>query len=169
MSVSTLRPVDLRSAFRSAAASAWVVTGHSPSGPVGFTAISIISVSVDPPVVSFNVAKTSSSLATISRTRRAALHLLADEQAYVARRFASDRSQRFVEDGTWSLDGDGLPRIHDVATRITAEVIDLVDVGDSFIVVARVETADTTDRDPLVHHAGGYHPLTALTTTTNGA
>lgn len=164
-----LEPLDLRDVFRGAAASTWVVTGSSTTGHVGFTAISIVSVSVDPPLVSFNVSKTSSSLATISRTRRAALHLLSDEQDSLAKRFATDRNRRFIEDGTWSVDEHGLPRIHDVATHLVTEIVDLVDVGDSFIAVTRVDTADITARQPLVHHDGGYHPLTGLTTTPDGA
>lgn len=167
--VDVLAPLDLRDVFRGAAASTWVVTGSSSAGHVGFTAISIVSVSVDPPLVSFNISKTSSSLATISRTRRAALHLLSDEQHSVASRFAGNRNRRFVEDGTWSVDDGGLPLIHGGAARLVTEIVDLVDVGDSFIAVARVDTADITGRPPLVHHAGGYHPLTALTTTPNGA
>lgn len=168
MPVSTLDPVDLRSAFRSAATSAWVITGHSPDGPVGFTAISVVSVSTDPPMVSFNLAKSSSSLATISRSRRAALHLLSDEQAWVATRFAGDRDERFIDDGSWSWAGDGLPRIDGVTTRLLTEVVDLVDAGDSYIAVTRVDSIDATDRNPLVHHAGGFHPLTAPATS-NGA
>lgn len=164
-----LEPLDLRDAFRGAAASTWVVTGSSTAGHVGFTAISIVSVSVDPPLVSFNISKTSSSLAPISRSRTAALHLLSDEQRSVASRFASDRDRRFIDDGTWSLDGGGLPQVHGVAARLVTHLVDLVDVGDSFIAVARVDTADITDRRPLVHHAGGYYPLTTLTTTPNGA
>ncbi len=166
MSLSTLAPVDLRAAFRSATSSVWVVTGSSPDGPVGFTAISITSVSIDPPMVSFNIAKASSSLATIRRSRRAALHLLSDEQGSLARRFARDRSLRFVDDGVWSAEDGGLPRLHDVATRLVADVLDLVDAGDSFVAVARVTSAETSDRRPLTHHAGGYHPST---TSTNGA
>lgn len=169
MSLSTLTPIDLRGAFRAAASSAWVVTGHSPDGPVGFTAISITSVSVDPPMVSFNVSKSSSSLVTISRSRRAALHLLSDEQEPVARRFSGNRSQRFADDGTWSLDEGGLPRIHDVVTRLTVDVVDLVDAGDSFVTIARVESADASDRNPLVHHAGGYRPVPTPTASPNGA
>lgn len=164
-SLHVLAAPDLRDAFRAAAASTWVVTGGSPAGPVGFTAISITSVSVDPPLVSFNISKTSSSLATISRARRAALHLLADEQAVVARRFAADRSRRFVDDGAWSFDEHGLPRIHDVAARLVTEIVDLVDVGDNYIAIGRVDSSDTIDRRPLVHHAGDYFPLSPQNTT----
>lgn len=164
MTLLTTAPVDLRAAFRRAASSAWVVTGRSSDGgPVGFTAISIVSVSVEPPLVTFNISKTSSSLATISRSRRAALHLLSDEQSALATRFARDRSLRFVDDGSWSYGADGLPELHDVVTRLSTEVVDLVEAGDSYIAVARVEEMDGNDLDPLVHHHGGYHRFSSTT------
>ena len=163
MSVTTLhvRPADLRSAFRRAATSTWVVTGARAPGldPVGFTAISVISVSLDPPLVSFNIAKTSSSLLTLGRTRRAALHLLADDQGHLATRFSSDRSRRFAEDGTWGWAG-GLPELRGAAVRLVTSVVDLVDAGDSYLAVARVERAsDGGTADPLIHHAGRFVPL----------
>lgn len=156
-------PVDLRTAFRPAAASTWVITGHGPRGPVGFTAISVVSVSLHPALLSFNISKNSSSLVTLAHTTRAALHLLAADQQHLADRFARDRTQRFVDDGAWSYDDHGLPEVHAVVARATTRLIDLVDAGDSFVALARVEHLTTaTDRRPLLHHAGAYHPLTAL-------
>ncbi len=153
--------VDLRGAFRAAAASTWVVTGSGHRGPVGFTAISVISVSVAPPIVSFNISKNSSSLVTLAQTQRAALHLLGADQTSLADRFARDRSQRFVHDAAWGYDDHGLPEIRGVASRLITRIEDLVDAGDSFIAVARVEHTTAHGRHPLVHHAGGYHSLDA--------
>lgn len=152
--------VDLRGSFARAAASAWVVTGSGARGPVGFTAISVASVSLAPPLVSFNVAKTSGSLVTIAQTQRAALHLLGEDQQHLADRFARDRSKRFVDDGAWSFDDHGLPAVHGVTARLITRIHDLVDAGDSFVAIARVEHAITSTGRPLVHHAGRYTPLT---------
>ncbi|AXH96735.1 flavin reductase family protein [Ornithinimicrobium avium] len=163
MSSATLHvaPPDLRSAFRHAATSTWVVTGARAPGidPTGFTAISIASVSLAPPLVSFNIGKDSSSLVTLGRTRRAALHLLGRDQAHVATRFAADRSRRFAEDGTWGWTG-GLPDVHGCAVRLTTTLVDLVEAGDSFLALARVERATTrAAAAPLVHHQGSFGPL----------
>ena len=161
MSVTALHPPppDLRSLFRRATASAWVITSAADDGaePVGFTAISVVSVSLDPPLVSFNVAKTSSSLVTLARRRRAALHLLASHQDHLAARFAADRTRRFVQDGAWSWH-DGLPRLHDVNVRLTTTLTDLVDAGDSFVAIARVHgTSAAHPAEPtLLHHAGRF-------------
>lgn len=156
--------LDLRTAFGQAAASTWVVTGSGERGPVGFTAISIISVSLTPPLVSFNISKNSSSLVTLAHTGRAALHLLGEGQEALAQRFARDRSKRFVDDDVWAYDDHGLPRLRDVPVRLITRVQDLVDAGDSFVTIARVEHATTAPGRPLLHHAGAYAPLTTPTT-----
>lgn len=151
--------IDLRGTFARAAASTWVVTGSGSRGPVGFTAISVASVSLSPPLVSFNVAKTSSSLVTIAQTQRAALHLLGPDQQHLADRFARDRAKRFVDDGAWAYDDHGLPVVHDTTARLITRIHDLVDAGDSFVAIARVEHALTSAGTPLLHHAGRYAPL----------
>lgn len=162
-------PVDLRGAFRPAAASAWVVTATGPAGPVGFTAISVVSVSLEPPLVSFNVSRRSSSLSTIAGTRRVAIHLLARHQRPLATRFAGDRTRRFVDDGTWRTDADGLPELCDVTARVVATVTQLHDAGDSLLALAQVEHTLTRPYDPLVHHRGSFTPLTPSPGTTDGA
>lgn len=151
--------LDLRATFGRAASSTWVVTGSGERGPVGFTAISIISVSLAPPLVSFNISKNSSSLVTIAQTGRAALHLLGAGQEALAQRFARDRTKRFVDDGAWGYDDHGLPRLRDVRARLITRVQDLVDAGDSFVTIARVEHATASPGQPLLHHAGAYTPL----------
>lgn len=160
---------DLRAAFGQAASSTWVVTGSGERGPVGFTAISVVSVSLTPPLVTFNISKSSSSLVTLAHSGRAALHLLAGDQRAVADRFARDRATRFVDDGAWHVDDHGLPAVHGVATRLITRIQDLVDAGDSFVALARVEHATTSPQQPLLHHAGGYTPLRPTTTPTNGS
>lgn len=159
-----LPAVDLRSTFRRVATSTWVVTTTDGSAPVGFTAISVASVSVDPPLVSFNVSRTSSSLAAIEHSRRAALHLLAADQADLARRFAGDRAERFSDPASWSWDEHGLPELPGTAARLVTDITDLVDAGDSLLAIAQVRGATHPDTDPLhatalIHHAGRFTPL----------
>lgn len=161
MTVTALHPPppDLRSLFRRATASAWVITSAAEDrvGPVGFTAISVVSVSLEPPLVSFNIAKSSSSLVTLGRSRRAALHLLGDDQCDLAARFAGDRTRRFVDDGRWEWQ-DGLPSLRDVTARLVTTVTDLVDAGDSYVAIARVRrtAAAHPSQHTLLHHAGRF-------------
>ncbi|WP_265444556.1 flavin reductase family protein [Flexivirga meconopsidis] len=148
---------DLRGTFRHAVSSAWVVTSAYDEVPVGFTAISVVSVSVSPPLVSFNLSKTSSSRTTIERSGRVALHLLADHQEHLAHRFAGDRNRRFEPDGEWHWHPDGLPALRDAVCRLDSRVVALTDAGDSFVVIAQVEAQETSGGRPLMHHHGSYH------------
>jgi flavin reductase (DIM6/NTAB) family NADH-FMN oxidoreductase RutF len=59
--------VDLRSAFAPVASSVRVVTSALDHEPVGFTAVSVVSVSLDPPLLSFNIGRASSSLPVLAR------------------------------------------------------------------------------------------------------
>ncbi|MFC3689919.1 flavin reductase family protein [Aquipuribacter hungaricus] len=147
--------VDLRRAFRLDASSVWVVTSADAGTPVGFTAVSVVSVSLAPPILSFNVSRTSSSLDTLLRSGRYAVHLLAADQEATARRFAGPAAERFADDRTWSWDEDGLPRLHGVLTRLSGSLLRLVDAGDSHLVLGEVARSDADDdRRGLDGHDG---------------
>lgn len=180
--------VDLRRAFRLDASSVWVVTSADAGTPVGFTAVSVVSVSLAPPILSFNVSRSSSSLDTLLRSGRYAVHLLAADQEPTARRFAGPAALRFADERTWTWDEDGLPRLGGVLTRLSGAVLRLVDAGDSLLVLGEVSRSDEDhdddrtaggtggtgeDRrlyrgadDPLLHHDRAYtraRPATART------
>nr|WP_246242235.1 flavin reductase family protein [Flexivirga aerilata] len=148
---------DLRDTFRDAVSSTWVVTSAADEVPAGFTAISVVSVSVAPPLVSFNLSKASSSRPIVERAGRVALHLLGEEQEHLARRFAGDRAQRFAPDREWHWHADGLPALSASVCRLGARVVSLVDAGDSLVVLAEVESQVASGGRPLLHHRGAYH------------
>jgi len=150
--------VDLRSAFRPASSSVWVLTTAHSSEPVGFTAISVVSVSLDPPFVSFNISKTSSSLRAFFESRTFAAHLLADDQEHVARTFSGPAAQRFTGSAAWSWDADGLPDLTGAVARLSGRLPSFVDVGDSLIALGEVTAVTSSDRVPLVHRDRTYAP-----------
>ncbi len=179
-------PVDLRRAFRLDASSVWVVTSADAGTPVGFTAVSVVSVSLAPPILSFNLSRTSSSLDTLLRSGRYAVHLLAADQEGTARRFAGPAAQRFADEHAWTWDPDGLPRLRGALTRLSGSVLRLVDAGDSLVVLGEVsrsdedDDADRTDApagpaadrrlyrgadDPLLHHDRAYTRTRTSTST----
>ena len=162
--------VDIRGAVRAAASSTWVVTTSAPDGaPVGFTAISVVSVSMQPPMISFNVSRTSSSLPALTGSRRFAVHLLAHDQEALARRFAGPAAARFPVDGTWAWGADGVPELDDVVARLSGTVTSFVEAGDSLLVLALVESSQDSGREPLVHHGRAYHRLPGAQVPTHAA
>jgi flavin reductase (DIM6/NTAB) family NADH-FMN oxidoreductase RutF len=150
---------DIRSAFARDAASVWVVTAADGEAPAGFTAISVRSVSVDPPIISFNLGKTTSSRSVIENTGRAAAHLLTAEQEHVARTFAGDRDERF-RGRHWRWHEDGLPEVADTVLRLSGEVVSLTDAGDSLVVLLKVNTIEHGTGEPLLHYDRAYRPVT---------
>ena len=168
----TISPADFRRAFRSASSSVWLVTSSASeaSDPVGFTAISIASVSVSPPMLSFNIGKTSSSLSTLSASRRFAVHLLdsSDASIALAMRFAAKPSSaRFEDRSSWSWDERGLPNVHGALTRISGSIAQLVEAGDSWLAVGLVERIEHSNGTPLVHFSGAYRALPSDTAATH--
>lgn len=157
--------VDLRRAFAPVASSVWVVTSSLDRSPVGFTAVSVVSVSLDPPLVSFNVGRASSSLPVLQRAGRFAAHLLAADQGDLARRFAADASERFSAAGSWRWDADGLPEVLGAVVRLRGDLLSLTGAGDSLLAVGAVRAADGPEaRDgALVHVRRAYHPAPAPT------
>lgn len=154
------RSVDLPSVFRRAASSTWVIAGVGQAGPVGFTATSLVPVSIKPPLVSFTIAKTSPALAALDDSRWAAAHLLDAHQGHVAARFATDRANAFADDGLWRYDDRGLPEIKGSCARIVVSIRELFDAGESMVALADVRAGAIGSSRPLLHHRGGFVPAT---------
>jgi len=166
--MSTLPPVELtqapvpvtgdlfRSVFRDHAARVVVVTAKGEPMPAGFTATSLASVSLQPPMVSFAVARTASAWKTVSRSRRLAVHLLAHDQDWLATTFATSGIDRFAE-VRWHEGPGGEPLIEGCAAYLCCQVVQHVPAGDHVVVLARVSEA-RVDRSgsPLIYHDGSY-------------
>ncbi|MGA4798003.1 flavin reductase family protein [Streptomyces lavendulocolor] len=155
--VADLAPDRFRQAFRAYPAGVVVVTADAGRGPVGFTATSLTSLSLTPPLVSFAVATTSSSWPHIEQAGTAVVHFLGADQEALARRFATSGIDRFAEPTAWRRLPTGEPVLDGVAGLLRLTVEDLVPAGDHRIVVARVVDAwQEPGRRPLLFHDGGY-------------
>jgi flavin reductase (DIM6/NTAB) family NADH-FMN oxidoreductase RutF len=149
-------PQVMRNVLGHFASGVTVVTAMGPDGPIGFTCQSFSSLSLDPPLVAFAPARTSSTWPRLRQAGRFCVNVLADDQ--------SDLSQAFARSGTdkyagvsWSPSPHGSPMLDGVVAWIDSELWAEYDGGDHTIVVARVLDlgADAT-RSPLVFHRGSY-------------
>ncbi|HEX2807699.1 MAG TPA: flavin reductase family protein [Kineosporiaceae bacterium] len=156
---------ELRRTFRRHPAGVAVVTAAGSGGPVGFTVTSLVSVSADPPLVSFNIARTSSSWAAVSQARYIGIHLLGAAQEELAARFALSGADRFAAPTVWAPGPRRVPVLDGCVAWIVAAVQQRVPAGDHAIVLARVLHigGEPDGREPLLYHDGGFHPLAAPT------
>lgn len=152
-------PEDFRAAFRNSVGTVSVITAGTGLRPVGFTATSLVSVSLDPPVVSFNISRTASSWPTVSRARHVAAHLLGVEHQETAQIFATSGIDRFAAVGDWAPGPHGLPVLHRSLARLVLEVRTCTHIGDSAVLLAEVLDIQRSDGHPLIYHAGAYRLL----------
>ncbi|KAI8817487.1 luciferase-like domain-containing protein [Fimicolochytrium jonesii] len=156
---------EIRTAFRNAANSVWVITSAWDDQPVGFTAITVNSVSIDPPMITFNIGRNSSSLNTVSRSLRFAVHLLSQDEAATAKRFAASADKRFADATTWRWHQDGLPELTpNTLARLSGNILSLSAAGDNLLALGAVENISQRPGQPLVYHQGVYRTLQDPTT-----
>ncbi|MFD6416568.1 flavin reductase family protein [Streptomyces sp. NPDC060194] len=155
-----IAPDRFRQAFRRHPAGVVVITADVGGGPVGFTATSLTSLSLTPPLVSFGIATTSSSWPHVQRAATAVVNFLADDQESVARTFATSGIDRFAAPTDWARLPDGEPVLRGSAGWLRVGIEQLVPAGDHRLVIARVEEAHVeAGRGPLLFHDGTYHSL----------
>ncbi|MFC4565958.1 flavin reductase family protein [Nocardiopsis mangrovi] len=151
-----------RRALGGHAAGVVVVTAAGPAGPVGVTATSFTSVSLDPPLVSFYIDSGSGSWPGIRDSASFAVNVLAEDQRDVAARFAARGADRFAAPTRWRRGAEGLPLIEGAAVHILCLRHDLMAVGDHWLVVGRVAAAEVGGElggdaaRPLLYHRGTY-------------
>jgi len=158
-------PVDpdtFRALLRRQAASVAVVTAPGDP-PVGFTATSFTSVSLHPPLVSFCLARSSSSWPTVAGARHVGVHLLGESQRDVARTFATSGIDRFAAHSGWRHGPYGVPLLDEPVAWLLCRVIQRVPAGDHAIVLAEPLTGHHGEGAPLLYHMGRYAALQPAT------
>lgn len=138
-----------------------IVTGHDGVEPIGFTCQSFYSVSVDPPLVSFSVMRTSTTYPRIAPTGKFAVNVLAHDQFHISNQFARRGTDKWAGI-TWAPAASGNPVIADTMMWVDCESWAVHEAGDHLIVIGRVvemSPAEWHTREPLVYFKGGYRHL----------
>ncbi len=149
---------QFRDALGSFTTGVTVITTMSPAGPLGITANSFASVSLDPPLILWSPARRSARFPAFEAATRFAVHVLSAEQKELSMGFASDGLAVFADIDFTKGAGD-VPLLEGCAARLECTQSAAHDGGDHLIIVGRVERCDTWDRAPLVFHKGQYAAL----------
>lgn len=146
---------NFRQALGQFATGVTIVTTAGDAGPVGVTANSFTSVSLDPPLVLWSLRRESSNLAAFQRAMHFAIHILAAEQTDLASHFARSASDKFAST-EWTPGVGGAPLLPGVAARFECSRHAEHDGGDHVTFVGRVERYSCYDRAGLVFSQGRY-------------
>jgi flavin reductase (DIM6/NTAB) family NADH-FMN oxidoreductase RutF len=146
-----------RLAFRRLAAGVSVVTALDPDGaPVGFTATSLASLAADPPMATFNMARSASSWHAVEQTEHVLIHILGTRNRGAAHTMSLDAQLRFRGDH-WAPGPLGIPQLRDVPAWMLGRVIGRYPVERSAVVVVRIEDGGLGEPDhPLLYHERDY-------------
>ena len=145
---------DFRDALGTFATGVTLVTTVGPDGPLGFVANSFASLSLDPALVLWSPAKSSSRYAIFAAAQHYAIHILAEDQ--------QDLIAHFVRGGS-GFDGlphdmtpEGVPVLAGTAARFDCRQHATHDGGDHLIVVGQVLRFAHRDAAGLVFKRGKY-------------
>lgn len=146
----------LRDAFGSFLTGVTVVTTHNEDGaPIGFTANSFTSVSLDPPLLLVCLAKTSRNYAVLTEAKGFGVNILAEGQKDVSNTFARPVEDRFAA-VEWKKGPHGSPVFADVAAWFDCAMHELIDAGDHVVLIGRVEAFENSGKTGLGYARGGY-------------
>jgi 3-hydroxy-9,10-secoandrosta-1,3,5(10)-triene-9,17-dione monooxygenase reductase component len=151
------------------------VLGHFPTSVVAITTTAdqcphglivgtFTSVSLEPPLVSFLVNRTSSTLTVIQQAGRFCANALAGNQEPVSRRMSTRGQERF-EGVPWTPSPLGNPVLDGVVAWVDCTLVEVVEIGDHYLVVGRVsELKIESVRTPLLFFRGAYGDYLASAT-----
>jgi flavin reductase (DIM6/NTAB) family NADH-FMN oxidoreductase RutF len=139
-----------------------VVTALDEDGPAGFACQSFTSLSLDPPLVAFMVARTSATWPRIARAGTFCVNVLGEDQGELCRGFAVSGADKFTGVDWTRSPATGSPLLAGVPAWIDCTVQTVHTGGDHLIVVGRVENLDAAqDGAPLLFHRGRFGRLDA--------
>lgn len=145
---------EFRAALARYATGVTVVTALSDRGPIGMTANSFTSVSLDPPLVLWCPARASARCLTFVAADHYAIHVLAADQLDLCRRFA--RSGEDFSGVEMTTTPEGLPLLSGCLARFDCAAEAVHDGGDHAILVGRVLRAALRKGEPLLFWNGRY-------------
>ena len=155
-------PRDFRQALGRFATGVTIVTTRAADGtPVVMTANIFNSVSMDPPMVLWSLARSARSLPAFTQATHWNVHILANDQEALSNRFAKAGEDKFTGLALDNSPG-GAPLIPGCSARFQCRTAFQYEGGDHIIFVGEVMDFDRSERAPLVFVTGGYALATRL-------
>ena len=149
-------PREFRNALGHFATGVTVITACAPNGDlIGITANSFNSVSLDPPMVLWSLAKNSKGLALFSAAGHFCVNILADDQVELSNHFAAKKLDKFAS--VEFRQGQGRsPVLAGCAANFECRTAFTYEGGDHLIFVGEVLAFEHTGKPGLVYHQGHY-------------
>ena len=127
--------------------------------PVGMTANSFSSVSLDPPLVLWSLQNNSEMYDTFATPARYAINILGRDQEAISNQFAS-KGEHLMDEGQYVIGEHGAPLLKGALVSFQCELHETHAGGDHLIIVGRVlAMVSHSDEEPLLFYGGQYRAL----------
>ena len=135
-----------------------VITTRVGAQRAGMTASAVCSLSIEPIQLLVCIGHRLPTHSALSESRRFAVNVLSEEQAMLARRFATPDIDKFA--GVAASDHLGVPVLHGALAAFVCDVSERLPGGDHSIFIGRVRAAARRDgARPLLYFASGFGTL----------
>ena len=151
---------ELRDRLGQFATGVCVVTTRTADGrDVGLTVNSFVPVSLDPPLVAWNLVSSSGSLEAFRYCRHFAVSVLACSQESVARRLPTPGVDDKVAGAPVSRTAAGPLIVSGATATFVCECYQSSTIGDHMLIVGKVSQVGSAKGDPLVFNQGRFRIL----------
>jgi flavin reductase (DIM6/NTAB) family NADH-FMN oxidoreductase RutF len=151
---------DFRRALGQFATGVTVVTARASDGrKIGVTVNSFTSVSLNPPLILWSLARQAPSFADFTSCAHFAVNVLEAKQHHLSRQFSTPLPDKFA--GVDFAEGKaGVPIVSGAIAQFVCRKVKQYDGGDHVILLGEVEEYKYNDGEPLVFHSGRYRIAT---------
>jgi flavin reductase (DIM6/NTAB) family NADH-FMN oxidoreductase RutF len=134
-----------------------VITARDGDTDFGVTVSAVCSVSLEPPMLLVCLNRTSRTQGAVSRSRGFAVNILGRSSDELARRFATNRDDKF-EGIDIAYGALGHPLISEALAQVECRVVDEATGGTHSVFIAEVLRAERFEGEPLLYFRGelGY-------------
>ncbi len=151
-----LEPRSLRQLLGQYATGITVVTALDVNQrKIGMTTNSFTSVSLDPPLILWNIAKSATHFEDFRQAEYFAINILNEDQYLESNHFSKSVDDKF--EGLDDVDEYmGIPILNKSLTTFVCRQYELHEAGDHYIIVGQIEACRNQMGNPLVFHNGQY-------------
>ena len=154
-----LEKEEFKTALSRWASGLTIITACDSEGePKGFTASSFASLSLDPPMVLYCLARASARFEIFAQSKSFGVNMLTWEQAEYSNHFSRRDGPGFSE-VPYTLGKLGVPLLNGCMATLECKVHSTLPGGDHIIVTGVVEEANWNEESPLIYFRSKYHTL----------
>jgi flavin reductase (DIM6/NTAB) family NADH-FMN oxidoreductase RutF len=136
-----------------------IVTGGDEEGPFGIVIGSLVSISLDPPLVGLFIDNRSRTLPRLLDCDEICINVLGAEQAEFCRDFSHGKDERF-RCGRWRQDCGAAPRLSPALAWISGRIERSLIIGDHHLIVVETSALDENpacaEAEPLIFFRGAF-------------